>query len=99
MKTWVNIGLTAITWINGMLIMSATVIATVLFVILRDEFKDYESTVDTKPELGSTMFAMMWLATIFVISSFFAQVYISFFSYYRREPKLTQKEIELEQSF
>lgn len=71
---WVSIGLVIVTFLNALMILAATIIATVLWVVIRRLFKDYEEIVNVIPTIGTTMFVVMWIATAFAIFAFIFQV-------------------------
>lgn len=53
-------------FINAALVVIASVIATVLFVIMRNVFEG-ATQVNIKASIGTTMFALMWVAAAFAL--------------------------------
>lgn len=84
---WFSLGLSIITFLNMVCVLAATIIATVVFVLIRDLLKDYEEIINLVPEIGSTMFAMMWIGAAFSIFAFLIQVFLSCFCASQRDVK------------
>lgn len=70
---WVAFVLAIATFFNALFIAVASVIATVMFIIMRNVFQS-NNDVNIGAEIGTTMFALMWVASAFAIFACLVQV-------------------------
>ena len=63
---WTAFSIGLLSFVNAAFLVIASVVATVLFVIMRDVFNDAEQ-VNINAQIGSAMFAMIWTATVFAL--------------------------------
>ena len=65
---WIAFGVAFLGFINVALVLIATVVATVMFVIMQNVFRNADQ-VNIEPKLGNVMFAMIWTASAFALFS------------------------------
>lgn len=63
---WIALGMGILGFINAALVVIASVVATVLFVIMRNVLNDAQQ-VNIEAHIGNTMFAMIWIAAAFAL--------------------------------
>lgn len=69
---WVSFVLTIFTFLDALCITAASIVATVLFIIMRNVFRS-NTEVNIGAKIGTTMFACMWVASAFSIFAFLFQ--------------------------
>lgn len=87
---WVAFVLSVFTFINALLITAASVIATVMFIIMRNVFASNQD-VNIEASIGTTMFACMWVASAFAIFAWLFQMGLCCCCVSRRDVKTGRK--------
>lgn len=87
---WFALVLGTLNLLNALFITVASVIATVMFVIIKKELQE-QNSVDIKAQIGNTMFASMWIASVFAIIAFIVQLSLICCCASRRDVKKGKK--------
>lgn len=90
---WASFALTILSFLNALFITVAAVIATVLFVIMRNVFVQ-NTTVNIGAQLGTAMFAVMWIAAAFSLFAFLIQACLMCCGVSRRDLRRHTKKAE-----
>jgi glucan phosphoethanolaminetransferase (alkaline phosphatase superfamily) len=70
---WVAVAMTIVSLLNAICVVAASVIGTVMFIIMRNVFRE-NTTVNIQAEIGVTMYALMWVASAFAVFAFIIQI-------------------------
>lgn len=63
------------TFLNALFTIAASVIGTVMFVIMRNVFRNNTDTINIVATVGTTMFALMWVASAFSLFAFLIELF------------------------
>ncbi len=82
--------ITIFTFLAALFITAATVIATVMFIIMRNVLQAH-TEVNIRAEVGTTMYALMWVGSAFAIFAFAVQLCLTCCCASRRDVKMGEK--------
>jgi len=82
--------ITIFTFLAALFITAASVIATVMFIIMRNVLQSY-TEVNIGAEVGTTMYALMWVGSAFAIFAFVIQLCLTCCCASRRDVKKGKK--------
>jgi len=87
---WGTLLIMLLTLLNGILVVGASVIATVMFIIMRNVLES-NTTVNIGANVGVAMFALMWTASACAIFAFIIQLSLSCCCASRRDVRTGRK--------
>ena len=70
---WVAFLFSILTFLNALCITAAAIIATAMFLIMKNVFSENQD-VNIGAQIGTTMFACMWVASAFAIIAWLVQM-------------------------
>ena len=84
---WVAFVAMLLTALSAICVCGGSVIATAMFIIMRNEFQTAITEVNIGASIGTTMFALMWVASAGSLLAFLIQVCLSCCCTSRRDVK------------
>ena len=85
---WVAFLVMLLTALNAIVVCAASVIATAMFIIMRNEFQTAITEVNIGATIGTTMFAFMWVASAGALLAFCIQLCLTCCCTSRRDVKI-----------